>query len=333
MTDDVISSDDIKSGLVAEWMQLIDASLARRSVDISSRLWPACALFVEHAIVSFGSGEDAIIPDAEMRMKFFDSKSFQEFFILILDWYRKKYGKSFDTKDDWVLKGVTIFSGVPFELRVPVLHKKSSSREYLEIKFSESVEDDEFALDWIADPPNWAEFSTEEVETIRLEANWLAGRIRKIKSELLTPERSDKMCEALSGDISMHLETAANHILQGRSYGLAYWESHQACEKVIKFILRQSSVKYNHIHNLVELYNMIPDIKKRKIGSIIMHDLPDGRQAVKARYSGNGEINLAAAYASYKRSIDFVANATKSFEFKHRLAGQSMKIRKPAFIP
>lgn len=292
---------------IGSQVEIIDEVLTDKEIDISARPLIAAECFVKKCIVSVGGKS----PDDYMGEYWFK-------FIInpVIKWYKAKYGSIVTAKRNKVSRGIVIYRGVFYELKVPmmVVVPKEELRHFI---FPKEILSFEKEFDFILNPPNLINGSPE-AEKITNAIRNVVNFTRGISNNIGTAQFQNDRCKELSDGIQTHVQKAVADMLSGENsrYLNSYWELHLAIEKSMKVLICQLNGTLLTTHDLAKLRKLLDEKKPGLVCQKALDKLPGHKQVINFRYGSGPNQRKTDIYANYLRALALIENLTKHFERK-----------------
>ncbi len=285
-TDNPKYLEDVLTG----WLEEMDKAQSAVNEPIPHRAIAAACLFVEHEIVGI---------EGDTKENFMTRPWFKKLYTAVYNWYFQKYGSATKQADD-PFRGVALFSGVPFNLRIPrTLSGVGEPGELDWLQFPVDVQSGENPLLWIQKPPNFKAMSETERTDLCNQVSEVGTCLRTIRIDLNCAKRPDHESDALANKVIPHLQSAADHILRHTSsgLGLAAWDAHQAVESVLKLLSRQQRGDHRKTHATSRLFEDLGKTSAKEVD--LIRELPDAKRIVEMRAGEGNEVGLLEAHGIY----------------------------------
>lgn len=308
-----------------KWMGLADLDLARGQVPIPDRPFKAVCLLLKWGALEIKRGDQ--------QKPLYEQRAFAHIHQLSATWFREKYKGSVIRARE-TLTGVVLFSGAPFELRVPTrLNEVEEVGKTAWLIFPVEVQSSEDPMTWIVSAPNFAAMSPSQQQILKNQVVKIGTGLRSIDLDLITAKRSDSMLLGLANDIMTHLIDAAIHILAPAhtKLRLACWDSHQAAEKTLKAMCRQKTGSHEAIHELERLYKNVPSQPNVPAIQELIGKLPSAQEAIKLRANECREVGLLEAIKVYRAAVLLVRNCARTMPRDIGLRNARFLLRKAPY--
>ncbi len=276
-------------------------------MPIEKRPYMAADIFVEYYVISV---------NGKPPENYIAQRWFKNIINPIMRWYKNKYGNIVFKKIDKVALGMVIFSGVFFELSIPlsVTIPKGDLRDYIIPKEILSIEKE---VDFIKHPPILSE---ENSEMKKLEENIreVVGKTRSINKNIIFSDVVKQEHLGLVRGTQANLDKAILDILSGEPIRClnAFWEFHIAIEKSIKILILQNKGTFRKIHDLTELSEELADIYPDLTIKQRITKLPKDRDAIKYRYGAGPVFSNAKIFKTYINTLSIIDDCTNFLKRK-----------------
>jgi hypothetical protein len=314
-----------KSNDFDAWIELADEDLALRHIPIPDRAFKAVCLLIEWGAIKFHGAKD--------DQPLLEQAAFAHVHRLSHEWFKDKY-RNAATRIKRTVTGVVLFSGVPFELRVPTqLNQVEEVDKTAWLIFAVDVQPEEDPRTWVVSPPNTATLSSDQLHLVQNQVVKIGTSLRSIELDLMTKERSDLVIDGMAYDIVTSLMDAARHILDPAQtqLRLACWDAHQAAEKILKAISRQLTETHQKGHELKTLYEKVPALRKVPAVRILVEKLPTAHEIIKLRTNEGKDVGLLDAMKAYRAAILLVRNSARAMPRKIGMRNARILLNKAPF--
>lgn len=301
-------NDEEFEAYIFSQLEIIDTFLSKEEVDIPDRPFTAADMFVKTSLVSVNDKP----PDHYITESWFK-------YIIrpIRKWYQTKYGAVATLARHKVSKGVVLYNDAFYELDIPLrlIVPKGELREFI---FPKEILPFEDELSFVKHPPNFSS-DTQETSKFKDSVRKVINLTRSINNNLTTSHFKHQLCHELSEGIEAHIQKTVEDILSNQTsrYLISYWEIHLAIEKSIKVLIVQANKPIRPTHDLIELRNLLNQIRPGLIQSGIIEQFPGHRDVISYRYGNGPTIKKGDVHANYLRALELLDLLTKEFDRKY----------------
>lgn len=285
-------------------LPIFDENLAEENTPLHQRPFHATMYFVKYCIVDIKN---------ESKEDILEKPWFKFFYRQVAEWYSRRYGDAMKgISDNHAVSAVLIY-GTPFRVQIPLSVNGDwatpTSRWFC---WPNEVLPEENVLDWVVNPPNFGQMSSEEVSRVRADLTTVANSIRAIRVNLGTATKETEELSKLADGITSHIYKSANDILKmsAASISSSVWELHLAMEKSFKLLMRQKGVNPGNTHDLTDLLRKANALKEIFLDEGLLRELPSHHDAIRHRYGEAQDLAVGRVLANYGITLAIVRDVT-----------------------
>lgn len=288
--------------------------------------------FVRYFVEAVKDG--GVVEVSKQATDFVGKKWFAYIYSEVEAWYHRRYGAAAFTAKDDVWTGLLVFAKNAFRMAIPTMTFRPGTRpdkitSWMSIP--DHVLEDEVATDWIENSPDLTTFTAEEQRDAGLGAARVAGYVRAINSRTTgIPIESDGLDGLLRG-VRLRPEHASRLVADDqRNVQPAYWEIQIASENALKALLLFRTAEFKPVHDLVVLFDAIPDPKPNFSRQVLLK-WPHWKEMANLRYGQGDRTDLDEFYSFYLVALEIVSECLKPMA-KLQLGAASFEIGRPPWL-
>jgi hypothetical protein len=302
----------------------IDAYLTETEAPLHSRPMLAAQKFVEVFVI-------------EVSNDTLEDMLFKEWFAIIFahctKWYENRYGNALHERSSG-LEGVVCTLGGAYPIRVPTSFvRPAEETDHIWVVFPASCHDDEDVLIWLENAPNLEAFSNEERAAAKAEIVRVANDLRRGQNALMSAGKKE-VAGTPPADVYAHIEHAARLLraADADKRGVAVWEMSLACEKVLKFGLKQVGATVPHTHDVNVLRELWEQASGKQVPTLPYATLITGSRAIMYRYGEGPPLERAALYAQYLAALEILRDVSLNLERDYWVADARFLLKRPPWM-
>jgi len=302
----MISDEEFEQFILSQ-LEFIDKILSSYEVDLSERPFAAADIFIKECIIKVNDNP----PDG-----YYIQPWFKYIIYPIIKWYESKYGETAIRSKAKISKGIVLFNGVFYELKIPlrVIIPKGELQEYI---FPKEFLPFEKEIDFITTPKIVNE-KDDVINSLNSSIRSIVNLTRSIGNYLLNCEFNHHLCKELSSGIQVHIQKAVDDILtcENSRFLISFWEIHLAIELSAKVLIIQLQQNNIESHDLIELWNALELLKPGIILKEQIKEFPSAKKVIKYRYGEGPNIKKKDVYKNYLSALNLIAILTKEYKRK-----------------
>lgn len=304
---------------------LIDDELNARDTPLRSRPLKAATLFVKDFISEI---------KGDTKERYYEKPWFAAIFAGVLEWYRQKYGRAMEKRDEG-FPTVILIHGVPFSVSVPLTHSEADvPGKTVWLSFETRLGRDESPRSWIDSPPSLEALPARASNRLDRELAVLTTSIRTINLDLMTASVSAPAFDEMRSIALLSLANAGRHIREATKHSLplAIWDLNYALENAMKCLILQGGSDFSHVHDLDLLLRETAKVGKRPFSKCSLRFLPKVKKVIAHRYGTALPGGLRAAYAAYFTALQRLVRITQKLNREGDFSGARILLKRPPWF-
>ena len=240
-------------------------------------------------------------------------------FKFTIEWYRKRYGKSFADMSREKITSMVFMRGDFFRLEIPLYLKLDNDDGTFTVTFPHGIHTSESISDFLSDDLPFADSDIQTVNNITETVN----KVRRIARCIGMSSQIDDKNDLLRSSFRTFSQAAESILRKDWSQvSDGIWLAFFAVEKILKFRLYQLGVEPPKTHNLTKLIELINEKSENELDLLLIGGLPSSSEVINYRYGEMDELGNRQVLAVYTSALNAIVKVAEVLDLREHQEGE-----------